>query len=491
MSVISCQSCGMQYNGEGMQAGVQFKCTGCGAMVQVGGGAAAAPRSRVPGGKRPTGRAPAGGRGQRAGGPRPAGGGRQGGGGQSDGPRFGPPAKKGNSGAIVGIIIGVIAVGIIIAAVVGASGPSPQEAVKDARKAKIDEQNKATEAKNAQIAKENADIQKAFDASLALAKKIKSAFENENSADLAALFDWDRFAEENRANAEKDKRFLNSPMFYVGEWTKNERGENVTPYIGKSARGGSDLKDRVIAYLDHQFYGGEVEYDTAKSEHEEAKISKEISGKKALGYKLSFKFGGGKAKIFHVVTPIGSDQAKIVFYEDKGHAKTIADIEAKPKHNAGGQDLGNVRDPRNPVDPTDPDAGEDPVPTDPDASLPEAKATGAYPEHPDLVNLVKEICERGKPLRVQNRKKISGKAKAEKKATMGAFIDALLKAVNDDDRHSKQNISSAMYDIWGDFIPGDWSKSDMTYDINFSGDQDSTMLRIRRWLSVYNGYSTE
>ncbi|MHC4840759.1 MAG: hypothetical protein ACYTDT_07310 [Planctomycetota bacterium] len=471
----------MQYNGEGMQAGVQFKCTGCGAMVQVAGGGAVAPRGRAPGGRGPSGRGP------RAGGARPMGGGARQGGGQQDGPRFGPPPKKGNTGVIVGVIIGVIAVGIIIAAVVGASGPSPQDSQKAEQKRKVADRNKATEDENARIAQANADKKKAFDSSLAMADKIRSAFSNSSKDQVAALFNWEAFAEFNRANIEANPKHLNSPLFCEGAWTKNDKGDDVAPWIGKSARGSESLKNRVIEYMAHQFFDGEVEYEKKKSELDKSQISKVISGKKALGYKLSFKFGGGKAKLFHVVALIGSEDAKVVYYEDKGHGKTIADIEAKPKHDRSSQDLTNDRDPR---DPTDPNV-EDPRPTDPDASLPEASKTGAYPEHPDLINLVKDVCDRGKPLGVQLRKKISGKPKADKKATMGAFIDGLQKAVAGNDRHAKMNISKAMYSIWGDFIPSDWSEADMTYTIDFAGDQDSTMLRIRRWLSIYEAYSVD
>lgn len=501
MSVISCQSCDMQYNGEGMQAGVQFKCTGCGAMVQVPAAAApmrAAPRGRAPGGKAP------GGRGARPGGGRPAAGGpRRGNDQQQDGPRFGAPAKKGSGGMVVGIAIGVITIIIIIVVVVVASGPSPTEVARTADADRIKQANEDMKKKNAEIKASNARKNKSYAASKAMSDGIKAAFTNEDKVALLALFDWDLFSEVVRANIKNDKEHLLSPLFCTGTWEKKD-DRYTGKYLGTAARSGDGLKLRMMDYLGEHYFGtGEVTFQQKKSHDEKSKISKTIGGKLYLGYKLIFKFGGGKEKTFWVVAEEGSDMARIIYLEDKGHGKKISEKEAKNQKKIAPDLRGADTGTRDAVEPKDPDGTEIPSDTgiedampddeDPEASLPEAKPTGDSPSNPDLVNLIKDICERGKSLNTARQKRMSGKTKAEKKAAMGAFIDALIRNIESRDRNLKFRISDAMYKIWGGkgFIPENLGYSDMVYEMDMSGSQSDEMLRVQRWLAVYNSYKVD
>ena len=73
---------------------------------------------------------------------------------------------------------------------------------------------------------------------------------------------------------------------------------------------------------------------------------------------------------------------------------------------------------------------------------------------------------------------------------MGAFIDLLIDAVSSNDRSAKAGISGKLWDIWHGYCTADRTKDDMVYTIGFDG-QSSTDMIVRRWLEVYNAYSTE
>lgn len=506
MSTITCNSCGMQYDGSGLQPGVQFQCTQCGAMVAVGAAAPppaaargpARPRGGPPGrapARGPAGRGPAKGPGR---GPRPmAGGPQQQMQDQQQG--YGPPPKSGgNAGLFVGIGVGAVVLILIIVAVVASGGPSPQDAEKQRREEQEQKRREQIAKQDEETRKANEAILKPKEAAMAQAGDVFNAVKNEDAATLEAMFDWKAYAAYNQTlidDPEKGKDYLNSPLLAVGSWEKDGSGKYTGMFIGEVAHGPDSLKTRVMNYLKEFVFGAEeLEWEKGKTESEAGDFSLELNGTKYYGKRVFFTYkGAGKTKELWLVAPVGSDQVRIINYVDNSSIKNLQSLEAKNERTGDQRDPYNPdRDPRNPDrdPPKDPDNPEDP-PVDPDANLPQVAKTGAMPTEPALRNAVDEL-KRGGDLNSARTRAVEGESsKQQKKATMGAFIDLLIDAYNGNDRTMKLRISSALWEIWRPFVPQDWGKDDMVYTLDNFGSQSSLDLHIRRWLEVYNSYKTD
>lgn len=493
MSTITCNSCGMQYDGSGLQPGVQFQCTQCGAMVAVG---AAPPPAAARGPARPRGgppgrgpakgpaRAPAG-RGP-ARGPRPAAGGPPGPGDQQSA-GYGPPRKSSNAGVFVGIGVGVVVLALIVIAVVASGGPSPEDVAKQQREEANKKRAEAVKKQDEEQRKANELITKPMEAAMAQAGDVFAALKNQDAATLDAMFDWQTFAAYNQTLVDSNADYLNSPLMAVGTWEKDGSGKYTGKFLGEVAHGPDSLKDRIMGYLKEFVFGAEgLEWEKAKTEADAGSFTLPLNGKKYLGKRVFFTYkGAGKTKELWLGALEGSDQVRIINYVDGSSAKNLQTKEAKNERVVDDRDPYNPdRDPtRNPDNPDNP---EDP-PLDPDASLPEVAKTGSMPTAAALVNAVEEL-KRGGDLNTARVNSIKGESsKQEKKATMGAFIDLLIDAVKSNDRTMKLRISSALWDVWSPFVPQDWGKADMVYTQGFDGQSESD-LHVRRWLEIYNTY---
>lgn len=505
MKTISCTSCGMQYDGTGLQAGVQFKCTQCGSMVLVGGGRAPAAPGKGRGGARPAGPQAAASRG-----PQPAARGKAG---MPRGPRAaaGPgnqqerqvyaAPKKGNAGVFVGVGVGVVVVGLIIAIVVFSSKPSPeqqqQSAIKDAaaqRKEELAKKDQETEQKNAQLMKT---IKAAED----MAPTIESALRNGDDKVLSGLFDWTIYAlynktlwdaDEEKLKAGSDKGlFRNSPLIATGTWFKGADGRYSGKYEAVAVHGPDSLRDRVMGYLsDFVFRAPELTMDREKTfgALEKTGLAIEIAGTKYIGRKvyINFKGDGGTAKEFWVGCPEGSDSVRIINYFDKGASKKIAEKEAKnPKSDDRDPSRDPSRDPaRDPNTPADPDNPEQPM----EQELPALVKTNAMPTVPALENIISEI-KRGQFPNEARKKSISSESnRAEKKAMLGALVDLLIDAHKSDDRNTKVRVSELLMSQYGARKYENWKDEDLVFSLSFGVDQAGGERICARWLLLYNEY---
>lgn len=508
MSTITCGSCGMQYDGSGLQAGVQFQCTQCGAMVQVGGGAKrpTGVQRKTPG-KGPAGKAA----GPRAAGPRAAGGPPQRRGAQpvmgqpghdpnQQQSPYAAPRKKGNAGLFVGLGVGLVVLVLIVVVVISAGGPSPQDmqaAAKEDEKKKKEEEYAR---RDAETKKKNDEVLKSMEASRAMAGKIESALRGGDTAGLAAMFDWNTYALYNGDLVKGKAEFMNtSPLIVDGDWEKLETGKYSGKYIGRAVRGPDSLKTRVIDFIANYYVGAEITMDEERTKHEKSAFSITVGSNDYLGVKVFVDVKNrGKLKEFWVGAPRGSDQAKIINFVDPGSLKTLQEKEAKNERDPRIDDRDPTnpdRDPTNPDrDPSNPDRDpenpDNPTENDPDADLPAVAKTGANPTDPALVNAISEL-KRNALNEARKDTVRKHTSKAEKKATMGAMIDVLIDAVKNGDRNLKHNASKALHDIWKSFTAADWQREDLVYDLEFGGDQSASEMIVRRWLWTYNNYSTE
>ncbi|MCA8912004.1 MAG: hypothetical protein KDB82_09880 [Planctomycetes bacterium] len=132
----------------------------------------------------------------------------------------------------------------------------------------------------------------------------------------------------------------------------------------------------------------------------------------------------------------------------------------------------------------------DSTPDDAAPPLPPAAPTGAMPTVAVLLDAVKEA-ETDGGLSTESIRAIRiHPSRKEKKATLGALIDLLLKAVNRDDRKAKAGISEALWTIWNSFCYQDQTEDKMIYSMGFDN-QNSSDLIVRRWVEVYNGYKVD
>ncbi|MCC7508216.1 MAG: hypothetical protein IT464_02430 [Planctomycetes bacterium] len=515
MSTITCKSCGMQYDGTGLQAGVQFQCTQCGSMVAVGGAGAPA------GGKRPTARqrktaGPAGPKAAR--GPMPA---RAAGGPpqrrgaaqpvmgqpghdpnqQQQG--YGPPVrKKSNAGLFVGLGVGLVVLVLIVVVVVMSSGPSPEQQQDTAREDEAKKKREEAARRDAETLKNNEAVMKPVEASKGYGRAIESALRTSDVKTLAGMFDWKAYALYNGDLAKKDEQYLKSPLIADGEWEKGADGRYTGRYLGTAARGPESLNTRVMGYIENYLMGSaNITWDEGKTNLglEKSGFKLQIGGTEYLGLKVFIDIKDqGKTKEFWVGAPRGSTDVVILNFIDPGMQKKLQEKEAKNERGTDNRDPYNdqrdpknpERDPKNPDNPPDPDNPQDP-PLDPDADLPAVAKTGVAPKDAALVNCISDLKRIGALNEARKDTIRKTTDKAEKKAVMGAVIDILIDAVNSKDRTLKQNASRLLYDIWKNFCAAEWKEDDLVYKIDFGGAQSDSDMTVRRWLWTYNNYKTD
>lgn len=485
MSIVSCASCGMQFNAAGYDPGVQFQCTQCGAMVTVAAkGGKAAPGGR-PGAKRATGMqkrgpAPAGARAARGG---PA---------QQQGqeqPAYGQPytSKKSNAGLFVALGVGVVVVGIIIAVVVMGSKPSPQENQKAASDKAFEEQKAAAAKRDAEQTAKNDALKRTLNAAMDRGGSIESALRGSDKAALEGMFDWTSYAAYLSDLAAKDPKFLASgPLFSSGQWVM----DGPTPkWEGKAVHGPESLKTAVMTYIENHLFGSpEVKFEKGRSETLEGGFANhKVNGVDYIGKKIFIEVrGAGKTKEFWVGAPLGEDTVKILNFRDPSALNTLQQVYAKANRKPV-DDRDPHRDDRDipgKVEPRDPDWVEDPPANE---ELPAMAKTGAQPKDPALVNVVNALKDGNKLKPAQKTTITTGKSD-DKKATLGALIDALIEAHNSGKRREKGTISHALFEVWGNFARDKgYKESDVTYDIEGRSQSDGDEV-IRRWIKVYNDY---
>jgi DNA-directed RNA polymerase subunit RPC12/RpoP len=487
MSTVTCSSCGMEYDGTGLQAGVQFQCTQCGSMVVVGAPATAgikrnAARPRAAGGPPKRGPARAG-----AGRAAPMAAGQPQ---EDERPGYGaPPAKKNNAPVIIGVVMGVAVVVVMIVVIVLSGGPDPAEQEAAFREEKKKKQKEDAAAKDAQTKADNELVKKPMDAAIAQAPSIETLLLNQDAKAIENLFDWNVYAGYNQTLIEKTPDFMNTPLIGVGTWEKE--GDRYTGrFLGKVGHGPDSLRERVMAYIQAYIFGAtELKWDRAKTDAEAGGFTIEVSGKKYIGKKVFIDYrGGGKTKEFWLGAEKGTDNVRLLNFVDLNSLKNLVTDEAK---NERTDDRNFMRDPDN-RDPSRDPEDEDPedAPSDSDGDLPKNAKTGAMPTAAACLNAYEDL-KRGTKLNAARIKAVETEPKkSEKKATMGAFIDLLIDAVKANDRAGKNRISSALWGIWQPFVPQDWGQDDMVYNIDFDGQSDADTT-VRRWIEVYNSYKTE
>ncbi|MBK9974244.1 MAG: hypothetical protein IPP14_05675 [Planctomycetes bacterium] len=511
MSIVSCGSCGMQFNAAGYEPGVQFQCTQCGAMVTVG--APAAP-ARGPGGKKPTGvqrkglagpargAAPARAAGPARGpGPRHAGSPAQVmGQGQQQGGPAGYAPKKNNALLFVGLGVGGVVVAIIIAVVVMATGPSPEDKGKAAAQTKFDQAKADQEKRDAEVREKNDAVKRTLTASMDRGTAIESALKNGDKATLEGMFDWTVYAAyvSDLAKGEEASKFLASgPMFSTGEWEKSAEGKYTGKWLGKAPHGPESLKSVVMGYIEKHLFGSpDIKWDKAKSEILESGFSKLIiNGKEYMGKKIFVEVrGAGKTKEFWVGAVMGDDAVKVINFRDPS-ALTTLQQEVGKSNRTTTDDRNPIRDDRDPTvkDPNDPGPGPD-EPEGPDQplveDLPAVAKTNAMPNDAALVNVVKYLSN-GDKLKPAQKQTITTSKAEEKKAMLGALIDALIDAHKGGKRREKAMISDALFAVWGNFARNEgYAEDDMVYAVEGNSQSDSEDP-IKRWIAVYNKYPSK
>jgi len=492
MSIVSCGSCGMQFNAAGYDPGVQFQCTQCGAMVTVGAVAAAPAPVGRPGAKRATGvqrRGPAGPRAARGGPPA---------GGQDAGYQQAYAPKKNNSAMFLGIGGGVVVIGIIIAIVVMSSKPSPQESQQSSADKAFETQKEVQAKRDAEVKAKNDALKTTLNAALERGPAIETALRNSDKAALEAMFDWTNYAGYlgDLAKGPEGSKFLGSgPMFSTGEWEKTAEGKMTGKWTGATVHGPESLKTAVMGYIEEFLFGSpEVKFDKARSETLEGGFSNlKINGRDYLGKKIFIEVkGAGKIKEFWVGAPMGDDAVKIINFKDPS-ALTALQQKAGKANRVVTDDRNPIRDDRDPMgddpkDPKDPGEEDGPIEDGPaEEELPAMAKTGGSPKEPALINIVNQLKD-GNKLKEAQKKTIKDAKAEDRKAMMGALIDALIDAHQSGKRREKGMISHALYETWSNFAGAQgYSLDDATYDIEGRSQSDSDDV-IRRWIKVYNEY---
>ncbi len=485
MSTITCQSCGMQYDGSGLQPGVQFQCTQCGSMVQVA--AAPAPMAR---------RAPprAGGR---AHGGRPMGpqGAQQGG----QAMPYGPPRKSGAGGGIIAIVVvAVLIVVVVIGVVVGMSSRSARIDDKEqAEKDRVAAQRAKIERENAELQRKEAELRKPFEASLKVGEDIAGAIRSGNRTMLDSMFDWNTFAAYNKQLADADPTHMNSALMAEGAWEEiDEEGKTKIKWVGKSIRTSDSLRQRALDYVENFMFGAKgVHWDRGKSEIDGSRFSMAVGGAEYYGHRIFIDVeGAGRTKEFWVGAPRGSTDVKILNFVDKSMMQKLQEKESRTvlvenrdflregydttkgalgkDGKEGGADSG---DPRN----------------DPDHGLPVPVKTGDMPTLPELVNCVTELRRNNKLNEMRLSQIRDTQSTKEKKATMGAFIDILIDAHKGKNRTGKYVASLALFEIWNKYGYEGWNREKLVYDMTDLNSQEESDLIIRRWRDIYKNYKVE
>jgi hypothetical protein len=499
MSIVSCGSCGMQYNAAGYKPGVQFKCTQCGAMVVVAGAA------------RGTGRMP--------GGPRRAAGGPVGGPGPYATNPYGPPQRKSNVGAMIGIGGGVaVAIGLIIVVIVASSGPSPAELQQQKITAENEERRKRTAAEDEKKRQKNALMTTTYDAALTLGNRIEELTRENNRPALEALFDWDAYAAYNAGLAAKDKQYLVTPLFSTGkyDWVDSERKDPATGEMKKepllkwqvqSLHTSTTLRTAVMDYIEKFcFNSPEVMWDRANTAKDTGSFGGMVAGGRTyMGKKIYLRIKGtGKVKEFWVGAPEGDANVRVINFVDESATSNVVNEIIKVEKKSGtssdggpGDDRGlgggfDERKKREGGDTRrDPEAGEpgkEAPRGEQEIELPPLAKTNAKPTDARLENVLRSLVG-GAHLAPAQRTTVVSSPVAERKAMLGALIDALIDAHKAGKRLEKHSLSAALYDLWKNHANhvGTWQESDMTYEAD-GNKQSNSEDPIKRWLKVYAEY---
>jgi len=520
MKTIACGKCGTKFDATNLKPGVKFKCSNCQAVVEVpahGVGPVAA-------GKRPTGGLPKG-KGKRATGVMPgkatrgpvAAGGPVGarqapgmvaaGGPQGERPQFGPPKKSNSTGLIVGGIVGVVALGLILVIVFSSGGPSQHEVAQQRADERQQEREQAARQRQEEADRQARIIDASLSAAMDYGTAIEAALRNEDRTTLESMFDWDIYAAYIANLAEENSIWLTYPLRAEGAWEKNEEGRFSGRYAGTTTRGASSLRGRVMDYIGEYMFGrANIRWDRGKTELDAAAFTLVIRDVTYLGRRIYIDAdGAGGTKEFFVGAPRGETNVRILYYNDGSANRTLRDNEARNERQASveedrGQGGGyfregydpSHRDPRGGGDnPRDPEHGGGEVEFDPDAELPPMGKTNNMPTQPQLVNCVNDLRRLGSLNEARRGQIRQEPSNAQKKATMGAFIDLLIDAVQANDRNAKHRISNELWTIWRSFVPADLGRDKMVFDVSFGGGQSADELVVRRWLLVHSEYPVD
>lgn len=498
MSIIACPSCGKKYDGSGMQAGVKFQCTDCGAIVQVGGG----PRPAAPG-KRAAGRAPTRkvpGRGPAGGGGRPTPGGRPMPGGMpQQRPGFAPPQKSSNTGLYVGLGVGAAMLLLIVVVVAVSSGGSSEEDAAARAEREAQEREAEIERRREETTQRNEEFLTTYNACLDTGSTIESALRDEDASALSSMFDWDKYATYNHQTMGANQElYANDKMavFYGdGEWEKNEEDRYTGKYTWSETRDAGSLQETVTDYFKEYVFGApSIRWVQDKSKLDDSRFGIPIDGTRFVGHRMFYDVDGTSIE-FWVGAERGSTNVKILNFVDKSAFMTLqqvvmdqnpaeTDDRQRDPYNPDRDPGDTSRDPRNP----DLEGDDRESSSGADNGIPELGKTGRMPSEAALVNAVNEVSGGLNQRRLQNVREEP--SVDEKHATMGAFIDKLIDAHNENDRRAKFEISSALYKIWDGMIDGKWSREELVYDQGGVGSagQSTSNMPIRRWLSLYEEY---
>lgn len=504
-ATITCGSCGFQYDGTGMKAGVQFKCTQCGKMVVVGGGGkpAAKPMGKatrgpagIARGGKPAVRGPA-----QAGAPEQA-------------QPYAPIPKKNNSMMVFAVIGGVIVVGLIITIVMLTTGKeSQQRAMQQAEDQKAKDE-KARQQKEIDAKKAESDAMvKTINAGTEVGERIGPLLVAGDMNALSALFAWDVLqkdflkelekqskdppTKDGKPELDKDgkpkpsnyQKMLNDPIFCDGEWEKRADGSPSGLYKGKMPRGSDALRQRMMDYIEKMYAKTDAKMDTAAMEKVASKgndkFSLKIDDTLYVGRVCMIKSAAASKTInFYVGAVAGDTNVKVLRFDDPQRMENLKQLEAKFQRKTQPQNDESFTNPDR-EKPRDPDEERE-GPSEPD--LPEAKKTGA--ECPrDLVNLFRELREGNKITHSQIRTlQDQSRSKADRKAFIGALLDVLIDKFKEGKRMECANISQALYAVWGDACG--YPQKDCTYEAtgNFDANND---YPLRVWYDFYSRYPSK
>lgn len=502
-ATITCGSCGMQYDGTGMKSGVQFKCTQCGNMVVVGAPA---------GGKKPMGkptRGPGGpARAARPGVRGPAGAPEQ------QQPFNAPIPKKNNSMMVFGIIGGVVVVAMIGTIVMMTTNQSSsQRASKEADEQRAKDE-KARQQKEAEVKKNEGEARvKTIDAGTAGGERIASMLTNADLAGLGSMFNWDIMQKDYLKELEKQskdqpmkdgkpeldkndkpkpsayQKMLNDPLFSEGEWEKRADGSPSGLWVGRVPRGSDSLRQRIMGYIESCYAKAPANMDVAAMDKGAAKgsdrFSLTIDGVLYLGRVCMIKSAAaGKPINFFVGSTPGDINVKVLRFDDPQRVENLKQLEAKFQRKEQPQGDDSFTNPdRDPKKETPGDEGDPEEPTDP--GLPEAKKTGAQCP-PDLVNVFRDLRD-GKDLTNPQLRQLQdqSRAKADRKAFIGALVDLLIDFYKEKKRTECETISKALFKVWGNGCGYD--EKTATFDRQ-TFDENTTDFPVRVWYDYYTRY---
>jgi hypothetical protein len=248
-----------------------------------------------------------------------------------------------------------------------------------------------------------------------------------------------------------------------------------------------------MGYIEEFLFGApEIKFDKPRSETLEGGFAKlVINGREYMGKKVFIDIkGGGKIKEFWVGAVEGDDAVKIINFRDPSALTALQQKAGKANRAATTDDRSHMReDDRSHLREDDrPKPGENDEPGEtPEVELPPLAKTGARVVDAAVTNVINQLKDGNSLKEAQKRTLINAKAE-ERKAAMGALVDALIDAHQGGKRREKATISAAMFEVWANFARNEgFSKADMVYD--FEGrTQSAEDDVIRRWILVYNKY---